>query len=100
MDKQTFVRLISEQCLIPQRWGKVVYETLLDVIAQGLVRDGSVDIGGLGTFRLRRRKGRVCYNPGPRKVVTIPEVTVVKFRPCPEVKKRVLKATSRLSGNP
>ena len=92
MDKHSFVREISEQSLVPQRIGRAVYETLLDVIAKGLVRDRSVDIGGLGTFSLRRRKGRVCYNPGPRKVVSIKDRSVVKFSPCPAVYDRVLRS--------
>ena len=100
MTKHEFVREVSEDCLVPQRWGRAVFEALLDTLAKGLARDRSVDIGGLGTFSLRRRKGRTGYNPGPRKVVTVPDRTVVKFSPCPSVKALVERTEEELGYQP
>ena len=97
MDKHSFVREISEQSLVPQRIGRAVYEALLDVIAEGLVRDGKVFIIGLGTFKMRHYKGYVNRNPQTQKAITIPDRNIVKFFPCDDVYQRVVQAAEAAS---
>lgn len=95
--KHSFVREISEQSLVPQRIGRAVYEALIDVIAEGLARDGRVVVIGLGTFKLRHHKGFVSRVNGPQKVITIPDRKLIRFYPCDDVYQRVVQAAEAAS---
>ena len=95
--KHSFVREVSEQSLVPQRIGRAVFEALLDLIAEGLVRDGKVFIIGLGTFKMRHYKGYVSHHSGPQKTITVPDRNIVKFYPCDDVYHRVVQAAEAAS---
>ena len=46
-------------------------------------------IPGLGTFRVRRRKARVAYNPRYKQKMLFPPKRVVTFSPGAALKRRV-----------
>ncbi len=55
---------------------------ILEVIREGLVRDGVVNVSNFGTFRLKLAAARNGFNPQTRERITIPAHQRVIFSPC------------------
>jgi DNA-binding protein HU-beta len=55
--------------------------SVLEAIADGLRKDGSVQLVGFGTFEVRHRKARTGLNPQTREPMQIAASKTVGFRP-------------------
>jgi len=58
---------------------KIIDETL-DVITDGVVVDGKVQLTGFGTFEARDRKARIARNPRTGEEVKVPATRVPAFK--------------------
>ena len=55
-------------------------ETLINAIVGSLKKGEEVSIAGLGIFSVKQRKSRVARNPRTGESITVPAMTVPKFR--------------------
>ncbi len=53
--------------------------TLLDLVAESLIKDGKINIQGLGTFKLVEKKSRLGRNPTTGETHIIPARQTVSF---------------------
>jgi len=61
------------------------------LIIAGLVEDGRFAFHGLGTFFVQQRNPRRVMNPSTGVMMDLPASAVVKFKPSPELRKRVME---------
>ena len=54
---------------------------IIDIIIEGLKRNGFVKIHNFGTFKVTRKKSRIGRNPKTMEDVMISERNVLKFKP-------------------
>lgn len=83
-EKVTFQELIdsiAEQTNNSKKFTHDFLKDLVSVINSGLERDGSVNIAGLGKFKLRRMNEREGYNPQTGEKMTIEAHNKVVFKP-------------------
>jgi len=66
-------------------------ESVLDQIAQSLVRGETVKISSFGSFAVRKKGGRVGRNPKTGQEVPIQPRRVLVFRPSHVLKKEINK---------
>ncbi|HEY9582718.1 MAG TPA: HU family DNA-binding protein [Candidatus Paceibacterota bacterium] len=55
-------------------------ETLINTIVACLKKGEEVSIAGLGIFSVKQRKSRTARNPRTGEAITVPAMTVPKFR--------------------
>jgi nucleoid DNA-binding protein len=68
---------------------RAVARNLLDIVREGLLRDGEVRVHGFGTFRLQRSAERTGRDPRTGEPMTIPARNRVLFRPAKALRERV-----------
>jgi len=90
--KSEQVRIICEQAGITAAQARLALDSVVGIVAAGLVRDERVVIHGLGTFDIRRRSPRRVINPATGVMMDLPAKRVVKFKPAGELARRVEEA--------
>ncbi len=81
MSKQTVVDGMLDSGVFASRAAaEAAYDAVLDALAEGLVRDGDVELRPFGSFRVRERKARTGRNPRTGAALAIPARRVVVFR--------------------
>lgn len=63
----------------------------LEIVINGLVNDGEVEVEGLGYFGVRIRKPVLGRNPKTGEKIQVPELKSIYFKPCKEFKQNVNK---------
>ena len=64
---------------------------LLEIIVEGLNRDGKVKLSGFGTFKILNKKSRIGRNPKTKVEYQIKARKVVTFLPSYLIKKKLTK---------
>ncbi len=64
-------------------------ETLINAIVSALKKGDEVSIAGLGIFSVKQRKSRTARNPRTGEAITVPAMTVPKFRAAKALKDAV-----------
>ena len=81
MNKAVLASQIAEKLQIPKKLAEDFIEAFEELVTKALVNGDEVTIAGFGTFSSRVRKGRIGVNPqNPTEKITIPSVTVPKFK--------------------
>jgi DNA-binding protein HU-beta len=81
MNKAALAAKLAEKLSIPKKLGEDFIESFEEIVTRALVNGEEVTIAGFGTFSARVRKGRIGVNPqNPTEKITIPSVTVPKFK--------------------
>lgn len=94
------IRISNETGLVQQAVFDVVQRTL-DYISDSVAKGETVELRNFGVFEVKTRRARVGRNPNqPEKDVTIPQRTVVKFKPGKEMREAVLKISTNGDGAP
>ena len=57
-----------------------ILNKLSDAIKMAIEKDGTLQLNGIGTFSLLKKKARVGRNPKDGSVLQIPEKTVLHFK--------------------
>lgn len=70
--KKEIVEEISRRTGMTQAETKVVFESLLEAIAQSLRAGRNIELRGFGRFKVRARKPRTARNPRTGEVVEVP----------------------------
>ncbi len=74
---------------LPRQLVKRAALEVLDIIREGLLRDGSVRINNFGTFRIKRTAPRRGRNPKTGEPITIPPRNTVMFAPCKALREQL-----------
>lgn len=88
--KRDLVNTISAASGLTQQQTYEVVQQLLDTVTDHVADGDQVILRNFGAFQVKRAKAKVGRNPAvPGSEVTIPERTIVKFKPGKEMKDRV-----------
>jgi len=92
LTKRDIVVAVSDEIGLTQREVSVVFESVLEVMSNGLAQGARVSLRELGTFEVKKAKEKLGRNPKqPEKTVVIPARATVKFRPAKVLKERVAR---------
>lgn len=75
--------IISEIARITGDSKKATEEFLnifLDIISKGLINGEEIEVGGLGTFKTRKREASKGRNPQTGEEIDIPELNAITFK--------------------
>ncbi len=100
MTKADLVNEVSRAITSSRKDAETIVETIFDGIVQALQSDDKVEIRGFGSFRTRRRRGRVGRNPKTGEKVEVPPKRIPFFKPSKELKELInTSAATRPTGN-
>lgn len=77
-----------------------VIQELIEVIREGLKRDGLVRLHQFGTFRLRYSKPRIYKHPKTGASRTLPAAPRVTFKPAKNLREKIQKNQTPVTENP
>jgi integration host factor subunit beta len=86
MTKADLVDEISRAIAATRKDAESIVETVFESIVKALQGDDKVEIRGFGSFRTRKRQGRVGRNPKTGARVEVPAKTIPFFKPSKELK--------------
>ena len=79
--KKDIIREVYETLDLTQEQARQTVQLVLDVIVDGIVKKGRVELRNFGVFEVRRRKPRRARNPSTGLPVEIKAKYVVTFQP-------------------
>lgn len=86
MTKADLVEEVSRAIAATRKDAETIVETIFDSIVKSLKADDKIEIRGFGSFRTRRRRGRVGRNPKTGAKVDVPPKRIPFFKPSKELK--------------
>lgn len=90
MKKTQLVKSLRDELGVSLKLAKEVLDTVLDLIVEGVVKNGEVRLHGFGTFKASPRKAREGVNPqNPSQKITIPAMKIATFKASGEFKEQV-----------
>ena len=78
MNKADLITKIAD-IVDTQKQAKEVVDTIIGAVSDALAKNDSVQIAGLGTFKVSQRKARTGRNPQTGAPIQIPASKVPKF---------------------
>jgi integration host factor subunit alpha len=91
LSKNIILKKINYSLGIPNSFSKKILNLFLEVIVEGLNRDGKVKLSGFGTFKILNKKSRIGRNPKTKVEYQIKARKVVTFLPSSLIKKKLTK---------
>jgi nucleoid DNA-binding protein len=92
MTKAELVNEVKKKAgLKTKKEAEKVVNAVFDAIRDALKRKAVVNIGGFGSFKVRRTKKRSARNPRTGEVIEVPARNVPVFRPAKALKEAVKK---------
>jgi nucleoid DNA-binding protein len=89
MTKRDIAKNISEQSGITVLLALEAVQMVFDGIRETLLDEGRIELRNFGIFEVKRRRARKARNPRTGERVSVPEKTVVTFKPGREMQERV-----------
>ncbi len=90
MTKTALIEAIAQELGVSKKLAGELVNTFIDVIMNGVKKEGEVRIQGFGTFKASKRKAREGVNPqNPSQKIKIPAMNVVSFKAGSDFKKLV-----------
>lgn len=89
MNKSDVVEIVSRKTGLSQKDTRYVIGAILDSISEALIKGGRLEIRGLGTFEVKRRRSRMGRNISTGEKVPVPPRKVVVFIPGKVLKRLV-----------
>ena len=86
MNKAELVERIAKETSQTKTSIEETINAALDIIKSSVKRGEDVTLVGFGTFTQSKRQARNGRNPQTGKEITIPEMTIPRFRPGKEFK--------------
>lgn len=80
MTKNELIEMLAKKTNTPVSQTKEILNGALEVIAGELKDNGSMNLYGFGTFRVRNRKARKGVNPITKQQTDIPASRTVSFK--------------------
>jgi DNA-binding protein HU-beta len=88
---QQLAKELSQGLSLPQARALEMIHAVLGGVISGLIQDGHVRLGELGTFEVKERKARTSRNPRTGDKLLVPRKQAVVFRPASELKTHLTK---------
>jgi len=95
--KADLVEEVVKSTGLPRNESEVIVETIFLGIIGALQKGDKIEIRGFGSFRTRKRRGRVGRNPKTGAKVDVPAKSIPFFKPSKELKDFVNMAGSSAS---
>jgi DNA-binding protein HU-beta len=89
MNKSQLVLQIASRMDSTKPTAEAALNAVIESIAESLAKGEAVSLVGFGTFNTAKRRSKVGRNPKTGDQMTIPETTVVKFKPGKSLKEIV-----------
>lgn len=90
MNKTQLAKSLRDELGVNFKLAKEVLNTILDLIVEGVVKNGEVRLQGFGKFKAFPRKAREGVNPQDRsKKITIPAMKIATFKASGAFKEQV-----------
>ena len=89
MTKKEIAKKIAEQSGVTVLVALEAVQMVFDGIIQTLLDEGRIELRNFGVFEVKRRRARKARNPRTGENVSIPERSVVTFKPGREMEQRV-----------
>jgi integration host factor subunit beta len=86
MTKADLIEQVSQLVEVTRKDSEVIVETIFDSVVRALRAGDKIEIRGFGSFRTRKRQGRVGRNPKTGARVEVPAKTIPFFKPSKELK--------------
>jgi nucleoid DNA-binding protein len=90
VSKKEIVKTVSEKHGLTTTQTAQIVQVFMDQIIDELGRGNRIEFREFGIFELKRRKPRIARNPKTGAQVSVPEKTVVSFKPGKVMKARVV----------
>lgn len=92
MNKTELVELMANITNESKKSAEAHLDAFIDVVSSELVKGGTVQLVGFGTFTTAKRAEKTGINPSTKEKMVIPASTVAKFKPGKKLKEAVAKA--------
>jgi len=89
MTKKEIAKKISEQSGITVLRALEAVQIVFDGIIETLASEGRIELRNFGIFEVKKRRARKARNPRTGGSVSVPERSVVTFKPGLEMEQRV-----------
>ncbi len=86
MTKADLIEQVAQLVEVTRKDSEVIVETIFDGVVRALRAGDKIEIRGFGSFRTRKRQGRVGRNPKTGARVEVPAKTIPFFKPSKELK--------------
>ncbi len=86
MTKADLIEQVAQLVEVTRKDSEVIVETIFDSVVRALRAGDKIEIRGFGSFRTRKRQGRVGRNPKTGARVEVPAKTIPFFKPSKELK--------------
>ncbi len=80
MTKSDLIAVVAHKQSLSLKEASLVVNTMFDAMSEALVAGERIEIRGLGSWSVKKRKARVGRNPKTGELVMVPEKRVVAFR--------------------
>ena len=87
--KNTVLKEIYYNLGIPSVFSEKIFNSVIEILIEGLNRDYKVKISRFGTFKVLKKKSRIGRNPKTGQEHQIEARKTVKFYPSLEIKKKI-----------
>jgi nucleoid DNA-binding protein len=94
MTKREIAKKISEQSGITALVALEVVQMVFDGIIETLLDEGRIELRNFGVFEVKRRRARKARNPRTGEKLSVPERSVVTFKPGREMEERINQSDS------
>lgn len=91
MNKPQLVSALATKTKAPRDIAHDFIKALFDTVTEELQKGNKVSLGNFGTFYLVRHKDRTTAHPTSKEAVSLPALTLAKFRPSTHLKEAVNK---------
>lgn len=89
MTKADLVEEVSRAIESTRKDAEAIVETVFDSVIKSLQADDKIEVRGFGSFRTRRRRGRIGRNPKTGAKVDVPPKRIPFFKPSKELKELI-----------
>ena len=89
MTKADLVEEVSRAIESTRKDAEAIVETVFGSVIKSLQSDDKIEVRGFGSFRTRRRRGRVGRNPKTGAKVDVPPKRIPFFKPRKELKELI-----------
>ena len=89
INKNDILKEIYSTLGLPIIFSGKILDEILEIIVEGLNKDGKVKISGFGTFKIRKKKSRIGRNPMTKKEYQIKSRNTVTFHPSTEINSKI-----------
>ena len=89
MTKADLVEEVSRAIESTRKDAEAIVETVFGSVIKSLQSDDKIEVRGFGSFRTRRRRGRIGRNPKTGAKVDVPPKRIPFFKPSKELKELI-----------